>query len=186
MLMVVDHVAAALALYHPDNEYLLVTRWTLTRFAMPIFMLVSGYLMATHRVSKKRFTQVAVVALIVNALWLTVPVGVEAPDILVIWLVCAFAQPLWVKYPVWFAAAGVLQSVTWEIPWGGYQPGLVLAFLCLGALAQQTGVRIPPLHDVDRPLAALGRHPLALYVTHIVVVSFVVAITNALISSTPA
>jgi uncharacterized membrane protein len=170
-LMILDHVCAALEVRHPENPYLFATRLIITRPAMPLFMLVSGYLMVTSLPSARRIFQVAAAAVLVNVLWFTLPMGTNVPDILVLWLMFAITAKWWTRFPVVFAAIGLLQTINWEIPWDAYQPGYVLTFLCLGVLAQKSATPIPSLAELDKPFAAIGRHPLGLYVAHIVLIA---------------
>jgi surface polysaccharide O-acyltransferase-like enzyme len=179
ILMVLDHLlAAALANQLTESPAAFLTRVTLTRLAMPVFMVVSGYLAYRHAPSRRRLIEVAAAALVVNLLWAVLPMGAAPPDILVIWLAAIALRRFWVQYPVPTVVLGLVQSVALPFDWGGYQPGLVVALLAVGVLAAMADaipmVRLPDV--VDRPVCAIGRHPLGWYLVHIAVIAAITVV----------
>ena len=175
VLMVLDHALAATMAWSGTADLAEFTRLTLTRAAMPVFMVVSGDLADRHAPRPARLAQVAAAALVVNLLWAVLPVGTAPPDILLLWLAAMLVRRLWVAWPVPAVILGLIQTLYWPIPYNGYQTGLVVALLAVGVLAHRARA-IPPLTlppVLDRPVAAIGRHPLGWYLAHIVAIALV-------------
>jgi len=90
------------------------------------------------------------------------------------------------RYPVAsvpLALLACVQLASWPIPrpWTGYQPGLIFALITMGRLwlDRHQLDRLWPLGTTTRTttaLAWLGRHSLALYVGHLLVLSALVAL----------
>lgn len=175
--MVIDHVFAAIEVIDLGGlwgDVILVTRLTITRAAMPIFMVVSGITLVRYGVKSKRVLQAAVAALLINAMWITAPMGAEPPDILILWVVAAATFSLWGKCPLPAIILGFIQAHYLPVQWGGYQPGTIVMFMAVGTLA--ASVTLPKLTSVgaDRLLSFMGRHPLSFYVAHVTVIWLVV------------
>ena len=187
ILMIIDH-SSALAVLGIDaagplswlverNGVLWWVRHTLTRLSMPLFMLVSGYLIVHRRPSPRRRAEVGALGVALSVLlWWTWPTfGV--PEILVVWSLCLFAAPLIVNAALPVAVLGVLQTINLPIGWGGYEPGLVAAFLALGVLWRALEPQTPHLFSFAAHLpgwvSAIGRRPLWWYSTHLVIFAMI-------------
>lgn len=133
--------------------------WRLaTRPALPLFMVASGAVWRGWRPG--RLVEVAVAGLAASAL--TVDLGFAVPNILLVWLAVQPLMPLVARWPAAAVAAGVLAAVNVPVPWTGYHPGQLVAFLALGRLVPAWPAWL------DRGwLAWLGRRPLAVYVGHL-------------------
>lgn len=170
--MIGDHVAAYLTEVFVEQgtelyETLLLYRATIGRIAAFAFMLVSGYLLSKHQPSLKRIIQVAAVAAFVNVTWLITPMGLEAPDILILWLGAVLLAPLWKKHIFITLFLAYLQFEYWPISWGGYQPGLIVMLLALGVLLQRSQTHFPNLGSFTPMLGWVGRYPLTFYTVHL-------------------
>ena len=178
MCMVVDHVCLLAGVYP--------LRVTVGRLALPLFMIVGGSLV---RELTWRHGGVLVVGLVLPV---AVP-WIDAPNILVLYvlgaaLVSAFgtgermrpgsrfrpAAGVWVLLVL---AVGALANGWGDQPGTGYPWAAVVALMALGALAgrrQLAGVgdRLP--HWLAWP----GRHPLSLYVGHLLVLQALVVMVS--------
>ena len=169
LLMFVDHVLIAFDEHHQFE----LVRMSLTRVCLPLFCVVAGSLIG----SGPRLSRLAVVgAAGVVASWLSVPIGIGQPDILLL-LVVAISLCAWagsgsaLRGWVVFALA-ILQPSTWAFTWEGYQPGVVVALVMLGGV-------IGPCRLDDygcalqwRPvLSFVGRWPLSFYLGHLAVLA---------------
>jgi hypothetical protein len=149
-----------------------IVRLTITRASLPLFCLVAGALMRpTPR--WRRLAGVAaagVVATVFGA-----PIGIGQPDVLLLLAGVLLVAPVLVYRGGWAVAGvvGVLQPVTWPVPWTGYQPGTVLVLVLLGAMVGRDALeRWPSV----RVLELVGRHPLAWYVAHLALLAGAVSI----------
>lgn len=171
VLMVLDHVLVALVELHlvtgPSVLGPTVVRLTLTRLSLPLFMWASGYLLGLKVPSLLRRAEVAIAAVCVTALLTVVPIGVQVPDPLVLWILVMLLAGRIRSHPVAYGLLGVTVSV---LPWpfAGYHPGVVLALVALGVCSVQCGPfpqvlgeRLPPA------FGWWGRHALSLYLSHI-------------------
>ena len=150
VLMVADHSLSVLDL----------DQWRiLTRPALPLFMVVSGYL---FRGIGPRY---ALVVLAAALSWY--PVFALELEWLHILAVYALVVPFLLLPLPWLALIGsALMVVGYEYPMSmGYEPGYVLAFLILGRFLRVAGLQLPALRS--RPLEVLGRYPLTVYVGHV-------------------
>lgn len=137
------------------------------RFAMPLFMLVSGYLW--HGFNRRRLLQVGLAAVLSTLL--TAPFHFPFPDILGVWLLC---QPLMPFVDRWPVAAAVLGFGTSQliIFWTGYQPGIVILWLAIGRLLRSLDFSLPDLPArMTSAFRWLGQYPLSVYVGHLAILS---------------
>lgn len=175
LLMVVDHAASAAPLLFPAlvpaaaHGWLWWLRRTLTRFSMPLFMLVSGALLARAAPSPRRRAQVAALAVAVQVLLAGWWPQFARPEILVVWSLVMTAAEVLRRFPFEMVVLGVLQQVCLPVGWYGYQPGLVTAFVALGVLWAQLPQQTVFDRAVSLPrwVAATGRRPLLVYATHL-------------------
>ncbi|HEX9705446.1 MAG TPA: hypothetical protein VGA20_09385 [Gemmatimonadales bacterium] len=164
LLMLADHM---LALASPAH----VLRFTLTRLSLPAFMVAAGAgLAARGRLpSDRRVVQCgAAAAVATGASWW---LGFALPEAVTLYLL---TLPLaWALRRAWPEAVvlGLVQALSLPVPWGGYQPGLVLAYLALGiGAAGSLGAarwRWPGW------VQTVGRRPLAWYAGHLAVLAMV-------------
>lgn len=154
-LMILDHVAVV-------YEWPPIVR-DITRLAMPLFMVTSGYLF-TGKLGQRYWDVWTTAAM-------TWPMVVILELALVhVLIVYALVLPLLRAQPgtlLLLACLGLLQTYNWPIPWNGYQPGYVLAFLVLGQFARQAGIEIRH-RDWPQWLTWAGRFPLTAYGVHLV------------------
>ena len=185
VLMIIDHVlavgtAAVLARGLPVSIVVIddarFFRLTITRLALPLFMVVSGYLLADRdRPSRRRQGQLLAAAVVAQILFAPLP-GLSDVDVLVVVFVVQLAWPVLRASPVVFAALGMVAAVnvaTLPFGWTGYSPALVAALMCLGALAARTkdrGAERARRMPLPKWLAAVGRRPLTAYVGHLAVI----------------
>lgn len=154
-LMVLDHFAAV-------YEWPSVVR-DFTRLAMPLFMVTSGYL---FRGLGQRYSDVWATALLT---WPAVVVlDVALFHVLLVYALVIPALCARTGVLVVLASLGLLQGLNWPIPWHGYQPGYLLAFLVLGRLTREAGVVV---QDFAWPswVTVIGRYPLTVYGGHLAV-----------------
>lgn len=174
VLMIIDHslgFAQSTALTEP---WMRLARLSVSRLALPAFMICSGLLLAGHVVATRRWVQVLVAALVVNVGAVVAGMPEFVPDILALWcLVTLGAAPIR-RYPATAAVIGLLQSMYWRIPTGTYQPGWIVAFIALGVLIARSGDRevLDPIGSrLPDWVAAIGCRPLIWYVGHLVALS---------------
>jgi hypothetical protein len=170
ILMIVDHVLVLAMATRGYTEWMALVRMSLTRFSMPLFMIVSGLLLARKGLpSTRRLVQVAMAAIALNLAFLSIDVGFAAPEILAVWLLVLLFYRLIVRYPIEAAVLGILQTMNWPVSWAGYQPGTIMAFLALGVVLSRfpesavlrSGDYLPGF------CSAIGRRPLSWYTIHL-------------------
>jgi len=162
--MILDHV---LLVAFPAHGGALLVRLTVTRAALPLFILVAGHLAVDRPIHPRRM--VGVILCGAGATVLTRDLGFPEPDVLMVIAVCVIGLSVVpARYRALVLVVAVLQPVTWPLPYTGYQPGPVVALLVIGG-------HLPDLARLgDRlPLwtAAVGRHPLAWYIGHLTAIS---------------
>ena len=147
------------------------TRHTLTRLSMPLFMLVSGFLLHDRPPSRRRRLLIGVLGGLLTLLlnWSWPAFGV--PEILVVWSLVMLLTPLLREHPLEMLVLGVLQQLYLPVSWQGYQPGLVAAFLAAGVLWRRLPAPARLLEALGDALpsffATVGRRPLLWYATHL-------------------
>lgn len=172
--MVLDHVLVNL---DPGSPL----RSTVTRAALPLFMVVSGHLIATKGFgSWQRWARLGLAALV--ALGAARSAGLAAtPDVLIVYLfaVTALVALRWagIRSPIVAGSLGIAWGITASAQvastgWTGYQPGFVLALLALGMLATMPAT-LPGPAAFWTACAKVGRYPLAWYLGHLVVLGII-------------
>jgi uncharacterized membrane protein YcfT len=163
-LMILDHALVVTDPTHP-------LRLTITRLALPLFMICAG---ALHRpLTVRRIARLAPAVAIEAVISPHVPLA--QPGIVTVYLlaVAILAVPAINRalhiYPAPMAVLGILQSLFQPLGWPGYEPGLIIAFLCIGIAS---GHQFQPLaHRLLRYLEPIGRRPLTWYCGHIIVLA---------------
>lgn len=166
-LMILDHVLVIFAPVSP-------VRTTVTRLAMPLFMVVSGLLMRLGgQYRRLRYLEAFAVVIVVTPLlgWLWPAFGV--PEIVGVWLLVAITfRPVVQRWPLTGAVVGYIWYTYWPLAWHGYQPGVVLMFLCIGSLCVRDVGEIGRLGGyLPSQLERLGRRPLLIYGGHLLVLA---------------
>lgn len=163
--MILDH---ALLLLEPASTL----RLTITRPALPLFLLCTAALYRHRNPSRRRLAQIAAAGIAITiGTAIAWPPFVGDPDVTVV-IVLALVIDNALRPRVGTYALGVgalVQALYVPIGWSAYEPGLVVAWLCLARLAiahdptltDRLGGRLPAL------LRLLGRYPLAIYAAHI-------------------
>ncbi|MCA1726985.1 MAG: heparan-alpha-glucosaminide N-acetyltransferase domain-containing protein [Actinobacteria bacterium] len=173
VLMIVDHVAAVMG---SNAGPLWWVRHTVTRPALPLFMVVAGILIARRRSSWSWRRLVAIAGAGVVATWLLLVSGIQfGPDVLLVLVATCPAWGVLSRRPLELLVLGLLQALYLPIGWGGYEPGLVLAYLGVGILAGGCGERLSWIRG--RAFELVGRYPLTWYLGHLVVLGLVVKLT---------
>jgi hypothetical protein len=159
-LMILDHV---LALYGRVPGYFV--RESVTRGALPAFMVVAGWLWAFRGVgpSVRRMGVILGVGLLSDVLfgW----AHLNSPEIFQLYFFVALISGFVLFCPAVCLVVGVLQVVNWPVPLPGYPFGEVLAFISLGVLLYRAGWR-PEVRN--RFLEYVGAYPVTFYLGHIV------------------
>jgi len=181
ILMMVDHVLVACSTLGVTNDGLMLTRLSLTRLALPLFLLVSGALWVEQLPRPRRLGSVIAAAVALNVGMAVYWPEFSTPEVLVVWSLAAVAAPIIVRHPLAMITLGYIQWQHWQVAWDGYQPGIVVLFLAVGALASRAGLT-PGMGAYGRllpaPLGALGRKPLTWYVGHLTALTVLVAIVR--------
>lgn len=157
--MIVDHVALVLGLP-------MVLRWTVGRVAMPLFFVTAGRCSGRLR---DRHAYVGVLGLVLPVV---IP-WIDHPNVLVWWaLGCVvLAGMRWGEVsPVWLVLVALALGANGWLTAGDSYPALGLwGLMALGALLPWSwwswGARLP----AGRVLEAAGRHPVAIYVGHLLI-----------------
>ena len=156
-LMVLDHALLVIGGPH-------VVRLTITRLALPLFMIVAGYLLGQRggqRPSSRRVLAVGACGVATTTMFHLM--GLPTPDVLLTFVAVLMVYPLLSRWPLQLATLGLLQAVNIPIPWTGYQPGYLLLWVGLGVLTFRAGIALPTLR-LPSWVAAVGRQPLRWYV----------------------
>lgn len=176
MLMVLDH---GLVVAGQDHSPI---RMTMTRAALPVFMVLAGALIGAH-LRGRRLLRVAIAGL---ALPLVVP-WIDNPNILVLYVLGAVI--VWAARgtgrdprtgALWVALVAVvtLSANGWGDQPGGYPWAPVVALMLTGALAGRWRLAAATA-CLDRrwlrPVQWIGRYPLTVYVGHLLILQLVVS-----------
>jgi hypothetical protein len=182
LLMILGHSMVVYEALHGPEDVIWWTRHTATRFAMPLFMMMAGYLIAKKgHPAWNRMPAIIAAAVVTNVVGHSLPeIGFHAPNVLANFLMAVPFYFVFVRLPIETVLVGFLQAyylpITWD-EWQGYQPGMIMAFLALGVLVRhhpetalmKIGRRLPSSLEV------LGRRPLLWYCGHLAVL-YVIAL----------
>jgi uncharacterized membrane protein len=165
LLMIGDHFAAV-------ADVAVWYRLTVSRLALPIFLVIAGYLACGRTPRRRRLGQILAAGIAAGVVCSQLP-ALSPIDILV-WIAAVFAcWGLVHRYPATVAALGAVQAYTFVGVIPGYQPGLVACLMAVGVLLARGGPTEPAvlLRATERlpaVLAVVGRYPLAWYLGHLV------------------
>lgn len=167
-LMLLDHVLAVTGIHGP-------LRLTVTRLALPFFMMCAGSLW--RPLTARNGARLGAAAL--AELALCEYLRFSMPGILATFLglmLALRARPSLANRPGLLVLAGLLQAAYLPLDgsWTGYQPGWVLAWWALGRLAIE---ELRPIGSAAPAwLAVAGRRPLTWYVGHLAVLAALAAL----------
>lgn len=164
LLMIADH---ALAL---DGGHWLV-RHTVLRLSLPLFMVTAAMVWKPGGPSTRRGRQLAV-ACVLEVLLSTIVLRLDGPGPVVLYalVLVVMAPRVAHEHPACVAVLGIVQMLYVPVPWAGYQPGLLVAYWCIGRLARDELAGVP-LGWLPRWLGPVGRRPLVWYVGHLAVLA---------------
>jgi uncharacterized membrane protein len=178
ILMVLDHALLAIATIFGSNEYIYFLRVTLTRFSMPLFMIVSGSVLYLYGIKIKRWLTVFCLALLINLFAITLWEDFNSPEILLVWTFVVVFIKFILKYPLVSLIIGFIQNQYFPIhifDYSGYQPGEIVIFLVIGIFASTyiTNLSFPILSKfmIYNLIIFIGKKPLTIYFTHLLFIS---------------
>lgn len=183
LLMLGDHIAATAGVGGG------VTRLTITRLALPLFMALSGYVLAyKDRPSTRRIIVLTVAATIALLLVRDLE-GMAGADVLLVYLVALIVWPWVRKHPLESAIVGLgtasalpVLLASHGIVWDGYWPGLLIGWMAFGAMWRRLDGKngttwsrwLKELGDtMPTPIVLLGQVPVLFYVGHLAVLAVV-------------
>ena len=171
-LMIFDHILVFFASINFTNNFFEIIRETLTRYSMPLFMIISGFLLAKYGLTIKRWLQVFLTSIILNLLIFFYWQEFNFPEILLIWSLITIFTKLLIKFPIFILISGLIQYQYFPINYEAYQPGIILLFLSIGVISSSRILHGDLLDKVIkysffRPLIFIGRYPLTIYFSHI-------------------
>lgn len=187
VLMIVDHVLSALESTGLSNSLVEYSRLTFTRFSMPLFMIASGAVWGLYGLRFKRWAQVVLWAVLVNALTRLLWPDFNFPEILMVWALIAICWRLVVRFPIITMIIGYTQTTYWQISWQGFQPGELVIFLAAGVILSRVPIdglwRERHTLKFLEPLSFIGRYPLMIYGGHLTILALIVAAANNRLTS---
>lgn len=129
---------------------------------MPLFAVVAGFLFRGVTV---RHLDVLFIG-ILSAPMVSAVTGGGMPVLLVFFAAFILFSPL-VNHPLLAAVLGICWATELPISWGGYEPGVLLAYLAIGRIWGTYWVTMPNVKGGI--LSWLGRYPLTFYFLHIAI-----------------
>lgn len=168
LLMVLDHV-----LVHVD--YASPLRFTATRLALPAFVICAALVRPVGAAALGRRRMLLLAGAVCAEAVLGPAAGLGTPGPVLLITLVLVAAPQLDRAPATFAVLGLIQALylapRFGPHWDGYQPGMVAAWWCVGRLV--TDRERAWTEHLPRPLAVVGRHPLAWYLGHLAVIALV-------------
>lgn len=166
LLMFLDHTLSVL-------EGGMIWRLTLTRASLPLFMLVSGYLLAYRNPSFRRYAQLLAASAVSLILVQQIP-GKASADVLAMISVAVSCWPIARRWPIATMAIASTIGYTFAGLGDGYQPGYLLSLMCAGAMLRRASWATRDLDlghrfadTLPSFLIYLGRWPLTWYLVHL-------------------
>lgn len=171
LLMVLDHLAVFG--FFGSSAPVVGMRLTITRLALPIFMMVAGSLWAVRGPGPNwyRLANCVVGGLVAFVCWSSI--GLPHVDILIVFAAVALYAAVIVRWPVVCLVAGILQTINLPVMSPGYELGYVAAWLALGVLVGDRPSWRSLGDSLPAWLASIGRRPLLWYTSHLVVLAVV-------------
>lgn len=187
IIMIVDHIFSVLESVGVESNFVEYSRLTATRFSMPLFMIASGIVWGAYGLRLKRWGQVLLLAVALNAMTRLLWPDFNFPEILLVWSALAIFWRLIVRYPIITMIIGYTQTTYWMLPWQGFQPGELAIFLGAGVLISKSSLtwlwQEPRTSRLIEPLAFVGRYPLTIYGGHLAMLALIVAAENDRLTS---
>lgn len=165
LLMILDHV---LSVTDPVSDL----RYTLTRLSLPLFCGVAAAI-PDRSWSRRTKVLLAVAVVVEAALNPIIGLGEPGPVLLIVGALLVVTWGRKRDAVMIVGALGLLQSLYQPLGWTGYEPGLVVAWCALGGQAVRElcrSGRVPRVPALER----VGRHAVAWYVGHLVVLGVAV------------
>jgi len=182
VIMIIDHVLAALESIGVGSNVVEYSRLSVTRFSMPLFMIASGIAWTRYGLRFTRWAQVVLWAVVINSLTRLLWPDFNFPEILAIWAALAIAWKFIRRFPIITMIIGYTQTTYWQIPWQGFQPGELAIFLGVGVLLSKVSLdflwRERRTSRLIKPLAVVGRYPLTIYGGHLIAITLIVGTIN--------
>ena len=132
LLMIFDHALLAYSSIYGNNEYIYLFRITLTRFSMPLFMIISGTVLFLFGLKVRRWLSVFMIALMINIITINLWEDFNSPEILLVWCFVVIFYKIYLKFPITTLILGYVQTQFFQITiynYNGYQPGDIIIFL---------------------------------------------------------
>jgi len=179
-LMIIDHILVFFTSIKFYNSLFDIIRETLTRYSMPLFMIISGLLLAKHGISIKRWLQVFLVSIILNTIIYFYWKEFNFPEILLLWSFITIFTKILLKFPIFILISGFIQYQYFPINYQAYQPGIIVLFLSIGIISSNRILHGEILDKfvnlkIFKPILLLGKYPLSIYFLHII---FLILILN--------
>lgn len=180
VLMILDHVLVTGLLHWGWPEQLQWLRLTVTRLALPLFMMIAGYLWADRGPSWRRLPWLIAAAFVATVCCRLL--GLPPIEIVALYLGCMVVSKYVVLAPIPTMIVGLLWAFNFPdtFPQLFYHPGYVLTWLALGVIwwRQELAWDYEP-ETIQTPPGAqlygwLGRWPLTSYVFHLIVLALLV------------
>lgn len=178
LLMILDHSLLTWQSRYGDSYLIEIIRSSLTRFSMPIFMILSGYLLSKNKLSIKRWSEVFIIAIFINSLTFIYWKEFNFPEILLLWCFISPFINFFSKMPIFFIILGFIQYEYFKIDYYAYQPGILILFLLIGYNLNDNIFNSAILDKVLKfkalyTIELIGRYPLIIYSTHIILLVFI-------------
>ncbi len=171
VLMILDHALGFAQMTNLRGSWMEFARLSVTRFALPTFMICTGVLLSIRPLALRRWIEVTAAAVIVNLGALLAGMGHVTPEVLAMWSLVMVFSPMIRRFPICVAVVALLQAFYWQVPIPTYQPGWLAAFVCIGVLGGQGRNR--ELAELGAFVPAwmepMGHRPLAWYMGHLAI-----------------
>lgn len=181
ILMIFDHALLAYSSIYGDNDFIYLFRITLTRFSMPLFMIISGTVLFLYGLKARRWLSVLIIALAINIITINLWEDFNSPEILLVWCFVVIFYKIYLKLPITTLILGYVQTQFFQITlynYNGYQPGDIIIFLVFGILISKyiTSLTFPILSKLSiiHFISFIGSKPLTIYFSHLLLLSIII------------
>jgi uncharacterized membrane protein len=181
ILMIFDHALLAYSSIYGNNDFIYLFRITLTRFSMPLFMIISGTVLFLYGLKARRWLSVFIIALVINIITINLWEDFNSPEILLVWCFVVIFYKIYLKLPITTLILGYIQTQFFQITlynYNGYQPGDIIIFLVFGILISKyiTSLTFPILSKLSTIhfITFIGSKPLTIYFSHLLLLSIII------------
>ena len=115
ILMIFDHALLAYSSIYGNNDYIYLIRVTLTRFSMPLFMIISGTVLFLYGLKIIRWLSVFIIALMINIITINLWEDFNSPEILLVWCFVVIFYKIYLKFPITTLILGYIQTQFFQI-----------------------------------------------------------------------